>query len=31
MEGVKNVVVVGGGFIGNESASCLKLKYKESV
>jgi pyruvate/2-oxoglutarate dehydrogenase complex dihydrolipoamide dehydrogenase (E3) component len=28
-ETAKNVVILGGGFIGSESASALKLKYKD--
>lgn len=29
-ETAKKVVIVGGGFIGSESASGLKLKYKDA-
>ena len=28
-ETAKNVVILGGGFIGSESASALKMKYKD--
>jgi NAD(P)H-nitrite reductase large subunit len=30
-ENAKKVVIVGGGFIGSESASALKLKYKDAM
>ena len=30
-ETAKKVVILGAGFIGSESASALKLKYKEAM
>ena len=30
-EHAKNVIIVGAGFIGSESASSLKLKYKDAM
>jgi NADPH-dependent 2,4-dienoyl-CoA reductase/sulfur reductase-like enzyme len=29
--GAKRVVILGAGFIGSESASALKLKYKDAM
>jgi NADPH-dependent 2,4-dienoyl-CoA reductase/sulfur reductase-like enzyme len=29
VEGAKEIVVLGGGFIGSESAAAIKAKYKE--
>ena len=30
-EGVKNITIIGGGFIGMEVASAIKLQLKEAV
>ena len=30
-DGVKNITIIGGGFIGMETASAIKLQFKEAV